>query len=189
MKTPLNIHDPWPLLPDLCAADLDFLEWVDGLDGTLERPHLFFHMGPGSHHIVGRTLAALPAARHITALSLSPAEVWTYVCAAAEDAELARKYHVLFGDIHTIGAATLPTVEVSTLFHVGEIWRETPDADAIESAMRTVRHATVQHGRIVFYRGSSAWDRVEPVVRKWVDIGRLAHIENFKGLSVYRRRI
>lgn len=185
MKTAVNTHDPWPLQPDKCSADLDFIEWIGQLPkGVLTKADVF-HMGPGSHHIVGRTFAQLQEIGHVTALTISPAEVETYLRAAEGDAELACQYQVLFGDLYRLSAAALPQVSISTLFHIGETWKAEPTPADMVQAIDMVASRT--GSLMLFYRGSSAWDRVEPVLRACESEKTLRREGDFKSLRIYSK--
>ena len=197
---PLVTHDPWPLMPDKCPADLHFIDWLNqqarpgGREVARELYWHILHMGPGQHHLVGRQAWRIGSGFAVTAITNSPGEVESYVRLAAADADLARHYHVLFDDIYQLRPQCLPVAWVATLFHLGEADDDRRLRYAsldIRFVIETVLSQLVGAGRLLFYTGSSAWDRVEPVVKLMAsdfdpDEQTLQLDEDFKTLRVYR---
>lgn len=166
----------WPWRPDLCPADDHFTDWLVAAnvqDSTI------FHMGTGGHHHVGRHVAAAQSDRNVClGLTMSYGEADVYARMAITDPALGRRYKVLFGDIHQIEPRLLPALDVVTLFHLcetqAEHLTELSPAGVIEALCSRMRPG----GRMLFYTGSSAFDRLLPAIEDELATGVLtAHSE------------
>lgn len=180
----LDLHDPWAFQPDRCPCDVEFVDWF--LQRYQTASQRVFHLGPGDHHYVGRNIAGDSRRPNVvTALTLSPGEVETYLHLVSVWPGLAARYQVVFGDLYQLDRRLLPTHTIATLFHVGETNTRTPTSEAIEQAIRDVYGRGVDNGPMLFYNGSSAWDRVAPILAK-LEGDLLQRADTYKHLVIYR---
>lgn len=149
------IHEGWQWDPDTCPADRDFVDFIHAENIVGKN---IFHMGPGAHHYVGRSLQD----NHVISLTNSPDEIDTYIGFVSVDPYLGERYYSIFGDIQQ--PRLLPQLDVITLFHLGE----TPDqrrAVYSISEIMTIRFL-LSHlrpgGMLVGYKRSAAFDRMGP---------------------------
>ncbi len=107
-----------------------------------------------------------------------------------ERPEVARTYKAFFGDIYQLDARLMPMFDVFTAFHLGEFRIEKNDAYGgltdLEVASLMVDHLN-PGGRLIIYSGSYAYDVAERDVGKLVTAGRLAFVERFETLMVFRK--
>ena len=177
----------WDLRVKECPCDVHFLEWLktDGLrDGAI------FHFGTGSHHVVGIEAATNGSNNAVLGITASPKEYDDYVNLCIERPEVARTYKAFFGDIYQLDARLMPMFDVFTAFHLGEFRSEKNDAYGgltdLEVASLMVDHLH-PGGRLISYSGSYAYDVAERDVGKLVTAGRLAFVERFETLMVFRK--
>jgi hypothetical protein len=177
----------WDLRVKECPCDVHFLEWLktDGLrDGAI------FHFGTGSHHVVGIETATNGSNNAVLGITASPKEYDDYVKLCIERPEVARTYKAFFGDIYQLDARLMPMFDVITAFHLGEFRSEKNDAYGgltdLEVASLMVDHLN-PGGRLIIYSGSYAYDVAERDVGKLVTAGRLAFVERFETLMVFRK--
>ena len=146
-----------------CPADYDYVQYMEA--NKVQWSSLF-HMGPGGHHLLGRTLAQNGRSNSIIAITNSRAESTLYSEWAEQHPSLSRWYKVLFGDIHQLDERQLPRFDYVSLFHLGEMGAPPPYAHlSIEGVVSMfAERLLTPHGRLVFYRRSAAWDKVEPLI-------------------------
>lgn len=183
----LDIHEPWAFQPDRCPCDVEFVEWF--LQRHAGEGLQVFHMGPGDHHYVGTNIIADNRGDVVTALTLSTGEVMSYLRLVRKwSPALAARYQVIFGDLYQLDRRQLPRFDVGTLFHIGETNTVQPTDQQILGAILDTMNARRPGAAVLFYIGSSAWDRVEPVLQQCVDLsaGYLNLEETYKHLVIYR---
>lgn len=173
MTTPmLPSHDPWQWNPELCPADTHFIEWMH-----LQQGQTILHLGTGAHHRVGKALCA----RHsILGLTISGGEMQAYEDWAIINPELSQTYKVLFGDVFLTDFHLLPSFDIITLFHLGEIRSEDYDSLTLEQVIEGMVER-VGDGTILTYTRSHVAADVTAVLEKYM---RLA--DTYKTLRVYQ---
>ena len=176
----------WPLRPDVCPCDLDFCDFVDEHH---VRGDVIFHFGTGEHHIVGRRNIALEVPNHILAITASRPEYTAYIDFIIANPLAANYYKVVFADIYTLSARILPQCGLVTLFHLCEFFRAQHSAYAPLDDRRLLDLFISRlrpGGRVLFYRGSLAADRMMIIVDEFVNAGKLVYEKDYKTLLVYR---
>lgn len=187
-------YEGWPFQPDKCNCDVEFLEWLQLEDARAAHQISVFHMGPGLHHLVGQSASPV---RRVLALTDSPEEMHDYMRRIIQHPKWAQSYVVMWGDIYTIPSYLYPDVDIASLFHLGEMpderreaYRRYDDGDVIDN-MWYGRLLQSSSPALLFYTGSSAWDRIEPLVMSRFGPGvpqiRQTKIETYKQLLVVRR--
>ncbi len=175
----------WPLIPEICACDVHFSDYL--LENNVRQKSVF-HFGTGSHHVVGTRNLGDKLENDIFGITAAPGEQSDYVKLVTRDAALAEHYKVLFADIYTMNAASLPQFDVISLFHLCEF---TPAADAVgrlddRQLLDVFLSRLKPGGRILFYASSFAADRTLGLVEEKVAEGRLAQEATYKSLLAYR---
>lgn len=177
----------WDLRVKECPCDVHFLQWLEA-DGL--RNGAIFHFGTGSHHVVGIETAVNGSNNAVLGITASPKEYDDYVKLCIERPEVSRTYKAYFGDIYQLDARLMPTFDVITAFHLGEFRSEKNDA---YGGLTDLQVATTMvdclrpGGRLLTYSGSYAYDVAERDVGKLVTAGRLAFVEKFETLMVFRK--
>ena len=185
----LNYWDTkWDLDEKQCPCDLHLLDYlkeknVRGAD--------IFHMGTGSHHIVGLKTANDGSGNHVLGITSSPQEYDDYVKLLIDNPRLGFSYKVYFGDIYQIDRRLMPELDMATLFHIGEFRTEHNEAyGALTNVDMTLVLADRLRpgGEIVFYAESFAYDQAAVTLkevlkqRPFVDAGR------YKTLHIIKKR-
>lgn len=189
MPDVMRVDAGWPLQPDRCHADLDLLTFIAERHSP-DYPIRIFHMGPGLHHTIGFAIATTQVG-HVLSLTNSLEELGVWAERAIIDPEVRRRYVCQFGDVQDAPAQLLPErLSIATLFHLGEGY-DNPAAD--EAFVRAVAYHVRPGGHLLFYRGSSAWDRTGSICDRleeaWrADVAWMAREEDYRGLVVFRRR-
>ena len=174
----------WPLTPETCPPDLDFIEWMCARP---IRNASIFHFGTGAHHIVGR---ALWEHHFVTGMTASPSEFEKYVDLAIMAPAIGARYKVWFGDIYSLNARQMPEFDVVTLFHLGEFVdmpRSYPHAQSDLELLFLFIQRLKPAGELVLYPDSMGWHLAAPAVKSLVDLGLLCPVERFRSLEIYRR--
>lgn len=175
MTTPmLPTHSPWQWNPEICPADLHFLDWMIGQRAG----QTILHLGTGAHHRVGINLHY---DHSILGLTLSAAEMQAYMDWATLNPELSRNYKVLFGDVFLLDFELLPSFDIVTLFHLGEIRSEEYVSMNLDQIIEKMVERIYPNGTILTYSGSHVAADVNAAVEKYL---RLADI--YKSLRVYQ---
>lgn len=176
----------WPLNPDVCPCDVDFCDFIQDKE---IRDRVIFHFGTGEHHIVSRRNIDLQPPNHIFAVTASEGEYSAYIKYIIDNPYAGNYYKVLFLDIYTLSERILPRFDVVTLFHLCEFFREQnsryaplDDRGLIDLFVSRLRPG----GRILFYQGSLAAEKMLTIVNECVDAGKLVFAEKYKTLLVYR---
>lgn len=180
------VHYSWPLRAGACPCDPDFHDYL--LERGI-RGRSIFHFGSGGHHLVGVRNLQDGLENEVLAITLSPAEFNRYVKLAIRDAALAKHYKVLFADIYSLSAASLPVFDVVTLFHLGEYGDANSAARRLDDAgvLDLFISRLAPGGLIAFYQRSFAYARAKPLVEQAVARGQIAFVETWKSLAVYRK--
>lgn len=173
----MNDLEGWPWQPDKCPADEQFIEWAS----DVAIGQTVFHMGTGLHHKVGTYIASRGAG--CVGLTASSAEALAYY----EEATCP-SYQLAFGNVFTIDTRLLPTFDIMTLFHVGEMAAMFGEVRDHDNALDALIGRVDRGGLVIFYRGSSAWDRLrdEYLLARWTR-GAFEPVEDFKSLVICRR--
>lgn len=176
----------WPLKPDICPCDVDFCDFIEekGI-----RDKVIFHFGTGEHHVVARRNIDLQPPNQVVAVTASEGEYSAYVKYIIDNPHAGNYYKVLFLDIYTLSERILPQFDVVSLFHLCEFFNEQSpryapldDRGLIDLFISRLH----PHGRILFYRGSMAAEKMLPIVNEYADAGKLVFAEAYKTLLVYR---
>jgi len=179
------VHYSWPLRADLCPCDVDFCDY---LRERSIRGQAIFHFGTGGHHLVGLRNQADGLENDILGLTIAPKEHAVYVKKAIRDPGLALHYKVLFADIFSLSANTLPVFNIVTMFHLGEF------SDAAGSGRRLNLQQVLQMfcakllpgGLMLFYTRSYGYRKLTPLLESMVREGRLSLAGTHKSLEIYR---
>jgi hypothetical protein len=179
------VHYSWPLRPGACPCDVDFCEYLREreLGGKS-----VFHFGTGGHHVVGMENARAPVPNEVLALTLSPNEHATYVKHVIRNPALGKHYKVLFADIYSLSAESLPIFDIVSLFHLCEFSGASEAGQRLSDCevLRLFRSRLSPQGIMLFYPGSYGFPRLAPLLEQEVDAGRLSLLERYKSLVVYR---
>jgi SAM-dependent methyltransferase len=176
----------WPLAPDICPCDVHFCDYLRDRN---VRGKAIFHFGTGGHHLVGLRNRDDGLENEILGITASPGEHARYVRQLVWAPSLGRHYRVLFADIYDLAAASLPSFDLVTLFHLCEFTpppehgRRWDDAGVLELMLSKLTPG----GRLLLYRGSYGFRRALPLVEREVAGGRLSLEEEFRSIVVYRR--
>lgn len=163
----MQTHDGWPYQPYLCECDDQFVEYMS----TQPPDHNVFHMGPGLHHRVGRTLNS-----KVITITNSPEEMQSYIDIIIATPELS--YICIFHDIHDLDWTMLPRFQYITLFHLGEV-TERPISPVILKAKLHLHPG----GQFLLYRKSGPYHRVLHTL-----LDQLGSVENrtYKDLTIVK---
>jgi hypothetical protein len=178
----------WSLDEKQCPCDIHF---VDYLEQAGTENAAIFHMGTGSHHIVGLKMAAGGKGNHVLAVTASPDEYEAYVRLAIENPRLGFTYKAYFGDIYQIDAKLLPSLDHVTLFHLGEYRTEANDSYGALTDLEMARVLVSRlrpGGELHLYTGSFAYDKADAVAGRLVAEGALAEAGSFATLRRLTKR-
>jgi hypothetical protein len=180
-------NDKWPLLVDVCPCDVHFNGWVAR---QKLKNKTIYHFGSGLHHVVGVKQTGKNRTLCITA---SKEEYEAYVDLVTGNAALAKSYVCYFGDIYLTNPALLPELDVVTMFHLCEFFY--PNTASKEyggltdaKVLDLFTSKTKKGGYILFYTGSIAFDKCEPIVARWEKKGLVKKVGLFKTLLVYKKK-
>lgn len=184
----LEIWDEdWQLDADVCPCDIHFNDW---LAAHAQKGRSIYHFGSGGHHIVGMENMRRGAPNTILSITAAPKEFEHFIKLAIEHPTLSRDYQCYFGDIYLLNPKLMPRIDIATIFHLCEFRSEKQDeyggltdVDVVETLLGMLP----PDGRALFYNRSRDWWRAEPIVKDFVDRGRMRHVETFKTLEVYAK--
>ncbi len=189
----LNFYDlTWKLNEMACPCDVQFNEYIR--NEQLANSAIF-HFGTGEHHVVGVTNSKSEQPNFIFGITASKLEYQAYMDLVSSDAKLAITYKVLYADVYTLNSLLLPNFDLVTLFHVGEYWigsghgmhgqrsSEAPLDD--KGLINLFLDKLNPGGKIVFYRNSAGWDRIEPTLSHKVENGEIKEVEKYKTLRFF----
>lgn len=172
MYAKMNELPGWEWQPDKCRVDEDFIEWLH-YDGSGR----IFHMGTGLHHKVGDWCSAnLVDCYGITA---SQEEF------RAASGHITPYYQVILADIYKLHKTMLPEFNIMSLFHLGELVDLFGEID--EVSVWGLMSKVVTDGKILFYRHSSAFDRVEPFIKSTMAMGYIKPYAVSENLEIYSK--
>ena len=184
----LNLYkDTWELDIDVCPCDAHFLDF---LKSKKIKNASIFHFGTGAHHMVGVGTAKDRSNNAVFAITASVGEYDAYVKLLTDNPKIGNTYKAYFGDIYQLDGRILPEFDVITLFHLCEFRTEANDA---YGALTDLEMAKVlvdklkPGGWVLFYVGSMAFDKAEPVIAKLAKQRSLKRHPDFKRLQVYRK--
>ncbi len=177
----------WVLNPQSCPCDLQF---ADYLQHSQIKGKSIFHFGTGAHHFVGLKNQAMDSPNHILAITASAPEHQAYVERVLNDPQLAKHYKVLFADIYTLTASSLPSFDLVSLFHLCEYYLA-ENAPLIHQTDASLLQLFLEKlnpdGEILFYERSQAWTTARPVIEAFVQAGKIRQIDQFENLLVYEK--
>jgi hypothetical protein len=187
-KSKLNFWNAtWALDERQCPCDIHYLDYLDanGLRGKD-----IFHMGTGSHHIIGLKTATNGAGNQVLGITASKEEYAAYVDLLIDNPRLGFTYKVYFGDIYQLDRRLLPSLDHATLFHIGEY--RTADNDSYGALTDTemtlvLADALKPGGEIFFYTGSFAYDKGLAAGAALVADRGFKDAGIFKSLHIFRK--
>jgi hypothetical protein len=179
----------WPLRKPTCPCDADFVEY---LCEKKVSDKVIFHFGTGSHHLVGKTNAALAKPNLIFGVTASRREHSRYIDYIVANPLAAGFYQVIFADIYTLRARLLPRFDYITLFHLGEFYDEKRSAYAPLNDSTLVDFFLSKlnpNGRILFYKFSAfgGAEKTRAILRRAAREAKIVEVDEYKSLLVYRR--
>lgn len=179
------VHYSWPLRPGVCPCDVHFCDYLQ--ERNIRRKSVF-HFGTGGHHLVGTTNRDAGLENEILGLTVSPAEHARYVARVVRDPALGRHYKVLFADIYSLSAASLPAFDLVTLFHLSEFADSHNAGTRLDDGdvLRLFCSKLTPGGLLFLYPGSYGYARAAPLVAQAVEAGAISFLEDFKSLIVFR---
>jgi len=123
----------------------------------------------------------------ILAMTATPSEHARYLRRVVRDAAFGARYKVLFGDIYQLAAATLPSFDFVTLFHLAEFAAPDPARRLDDVGLLTLFLAKLSaHGRLLFYSNSSGRRATERILAHYEARQALVLEEKFRSLLIYR---
>ena len=185
----LNFWDAkWDLDEKQCPCDIHLLDYlaekkIRGAD--------IFHMGTGSHHIVGLRTAADGSDNHVFGITSSPQEHEDYVKLLIDNPRLGFSYKVYFGDIYQINRRLMPELDIATLFHIGEFRTHHNEAyGALGNVDMTLVLADRLRpgGELIFYAGSFAYDQAEATIKEVLKQRPFEDAGLYKTLHILKKR-
>lgn len=178
----------YPLKVDECPADHHFVNWMTAnkVEGKT-----IFHFGTGGHHLIGIENAERRWNNSVMGITASPQEYQAYMDLAIDRPAVVGRYKVFFGDIYQLDAGQMPALDVVTLFHLCEFYSE---KNAAYGAMNDLELALLlcdklrPGGQMVFYTGSFAFKKAEPVIAEMAKLRPIAEAGRHETLLVYQKR-
>jgi hypothetical protein len=177
----------WALDEKQCPCDIHYLDYLES-KGMKNKD--IFHMGTGSHHIVGLKLATNGSGNHVLGITASKEEYQAYVDLLVENAHLGFSYKVYFGDIYQINRRLMPALDSATLFHIGEYRTSETDAygGLTDVDMTLVLADSLRPGgEIHFFTGSFAYDCGQKVGAALVAHRGFKDAGMYKTLHIFRK--
>lgn len=180
-------NSAWTLDPKSCPCDIQFTEYLK--ESKIENKSIF-HFGTGTHHIIGLENEKLNQPNEIIGITASVPEHQAYIRLILKNRELAKYYKVLFADIYTLTANTLPPLDIVNLYHLCEFY-VAKDAPLLhqndKSLVQLFLDKLNPDGKILFYSGSFAWGDAELIVKSFEEAGKIKLIDKYKSLLIYSR--
>lgn len=166
-----HIHG-WKLDPERCPCDVDFVSYMKENNITQKN---IFHMGSGLHHSVGIQGAKL--GNRVTSITNDEAEYAVYAKMAKRRGEILAFYQCILGNIYKSSVMGYRPFDIINLFHLGE--QIEPNDPGPAWVISTYIDKMKGSGKFIFYRGSSAIDRMSP---------RFEQLEanGFRFMSIYK---
>lgn len=183
----LNTYDhSWEFI-ESCPCDQHLLDFIENHD---LRGLNIFHFGSGNHHLVGRSPQNAARSNSVLAITASSQEYESYIDLVTQNPEVAKNYHLLFGDIYLLNEELLPMFDLVTLFHLGEYWKKNTadyggitDAELLDLFFRKMKWK----GLALFFTGSNAFKKVEPIIEKWCVQNNLKVLGEFASLLLVQK--
>ncbi|MBF2067706.1 MAG: hypothetical protein IGS39_25310 [Calothrix sp. C42_A2020_038] len=180
-------NSTWELDVKRCPCDLEFIDYIKDLG--IEGKNIF-HFGTGVHHIVGLENQKLDVPNEIIGITAAVPEHQAYVKLVLKNPDLAKYYKVIFADIYTLTANTLPRFDIINLFHLCEFYlpensKITHHNDA--SLLQIFIDKLNPDGKIIFYSGSSAWGATKSLIKSLEETGQIKQVHEYKSLVVYTK--
>ena len=179
----------WDMQDDLCPCDNHFNEWVEA-EGI--RGKTIYHMGTGTHHVVGTRQGQSGSGNRVFAITASKEEYDAYVKLVTENVRVAKNYLCYFGDFYLSNAELLPEFDVVTLFHLCEFF--CPNTASADYGGRTdyqvlelLTDRTRINGHVLFYTKSMSFETAAPIIADWEKMHEVERVGAFKTLLVYRK--
>ena len=183
----LNWDDTWELDKGKCPCDFYFLEWIEQQE---IKNKTLFHMGTGTHHLVGNTLSTNDSNNLVIGLTACPEEYDCYMRMAIDDPRIGGLYKPVFTDIYQLDPRQLPIIDVATLFHLCEFPNEIRtvgpgigDRAVIEIMIDKLSTG----GHLLFYSRSFGFRQLEPIINDIESQGLIVKKEDYKSLRIYAR--
>ncbi len=151
-------NSTWHLDEKQCPCDVHFLDYLDETKATGRN---IFHMGTGSHHVVGLKVASNGSNNQVLGITASKEEYAAYIDLLIDNPKLGFSYKAYFGDLYQTDARLLPSLDYATLFHAGEYRTAENDSYGAltdEQVALVLASKLNQGGKILFYTGSFAYD-------------------------------
>lgn len=165
----------WPWLPDKCPPDMYFIEYMQGHKSESKT---ILHQGTGLHHRVGIECCAL--GHRVIGVTVSREEVVSRVFRVDTP-----NYQVFYANINELDPHILPTVDIVTMFHFGEMAYMLGKPE--EQHIQRLLDKMPVNGLILFYNRSAEWGNARPVVEQLVNKGLILHQETFRELEIYKK--
>jgi len=177
----------WTLQPDSCPCDIQFVEYLK--QANIQGKNIF-HFGTGAHHFVGLQNQNFDRPNEILGITASAPEHQAYIQFVLNNTALAKYYKVLFADIYTLTASTLPTLDIATLFHLCEFYLP-ENADFLhqndESLLQLFLDKLNPDGKLFFYSGSQRWQLAKPIIQAFEAAGKIQQIDDYESLLIYAK--
>ena len=179
-------NSTWHLDEQQCPCDVHFLDYLD--EHKIVGCNIF-HMGTGSHHIVGLKTASNGSNNQVLGITASKEEYAAYIDLLIDNPKLGFSYKAYFGDLYQTDARLLPSLDYATLFHAGEYRtaeNDTYGALTDAEVAGVLAEKLKPGGEIHFYTGSFAYDvaaragQALVVERGFKDMGRYKTLHIFK---------
>ena len=186
--TKLNFwNSAWRLDEKQCPCDVHFLDYLE--ENRIAGRDIF-HMGTGSHHIVGKTAASNSAGNQVLAITASREEYHAYIDLLIDNPRLGFSYKAYFGDIYQLDRRLLPSLDYATLFHIGEYRTAENDAyGALSDNDMTLVLADQLRpgGEIHFFTGSFAYDKGQAAGTMLMAERGFADAGVYKSLHIFKK--
>ena len=171
----------------LCPCDFEFVEY---LKRSQIEGQSIFHFGTGGHHIVGLENQKFTIPNEVIGITASAPEHRAYTQLVLKDRALAKYYKVLFVDIYTLTANTLPMFDIVTSFHLCEFYLS-DNAPSVhqddQSLLQLFLDKLNPGGKIVFYTGSWGWDQTQAILQVLESDGKIKQVDAYKTLLIYAK--
>lgn len=177
----------YELNPERCSCDVDFVDYLKQFN---IRGKNIFHFGTGAHHIVGLENQAFDRPNEVLGITAANPEHQAYVRLVLKNSALTKYYKVLFADIYTLTANTLPAFDFVTLFHLCEFYLP-ENAPKVHQTDRSLLQLLIDKlnpdGKILFYTSSFRWSEAKVIVDAFEQAGQIKLIDQYKGLLIYAK--
>lgn len=177
----------WILQPESCPCDIQLIEYLK--QSNIQGKNIF-HFGTGEHHFVGLQNQTFEQPNEILGITASAPEHQAYVQLVLKHTELAKDYKVLFADIYTLSANTLPTFDIVTLFHLCEFYIP-ENAHLVRQNDETLLQLFLDQlnpdGSIFFYDRSQRWQLAQPIIQAFEAAGKIRQVDQYKNLLIYTK--